>query len=390
MEPRSPRTGRRQFGSVRKLPSGRWQVRYRDRIGASITAPQTFPTKSEAGRYLAMVEADLARGTYLDPRGGRITLGAWAEERLGRPGKRAHSVARDRQALEEFGRTLGSMPLAAITPMHVQSVVDQRSQVAKPSTVARDFSALRAALNAAVDADLIGRSPARRVRLPRVERVERQGLSPEELARLAGAVPPRYRALVLTAGVLGLRWGESVALRLRDVDFLRRTLTVAQTVEELAGHVRIVSDAKTRQSLRTLAVPPFLIEEIARHITSFRSDDSSDLDALVFVGPRGAILRRNFCARILRPALVRAGLDPTRTFHWLRHDALSALVDVNVHPRVMQGRAGHATAKLTLERYSHVSDAADRGAADALEARFAPVMGGSSQSPAESPDRKVN
>lgn len=68
------------------------------------------------------------------------------------------------------------------------------------------------------------------------------------------------------------------------------------------------------------------------------------------------------------------GLTLVRTFHWLRHDAMSALVDANVHPRVMQGRAGHATSKLTLERYSHVSDMADRAAAEALESLFGPAV----------------
>jgi hypothetical protein len=59
---------RRVFGSLRRLSSGRWQVRYRDLSGVM-----------HAARYLAMVEADLHRGAWADPKLGRITLAEWAK-----------------------------------------------------------------------------------------------------------------------------------------------------------------------------------------------------------------------------------------------------------------------------------------------------------------------
>ena len=192
-------------------------------------------------------------------------------------------------------------------------------------------------------------------------------MTPSDLERLAQAVPHRYRALILVAGVLGLRWGEAVALRVRDLDFLRRTVTVAQVIEEVAGHLEVVTDAKTTASLRTLTAPPFLVDELALHLASHRATARSEPDALVFVGPRGGVLRRRFGERILAPAVARAGIDPSLTFHALRHVAITAMVDAGVHPRVMQGRAGHATSKLTMELYAHVPDSADRQAAKALE-----------------------
>ena len=361
---------RRQFGRIRQLPSGRWQARYPLGDGELHMAPRTFPTKGDAARYLATVEADLARGQYIDPRLGMITLSQWAEQWLARPGKRANSVARDRQALEAFLRDLGGRPLASITPMHIQGVVDARARVVAPATLARDFSALRAVLNAAVDADVIGRSPARKTALPRSRPPRRVSVSPEELEELAREVPARYRALVLMAGVLGLRWGEAVGLRLRDIDFLRRTVSVGQIVEETAGHLTIVTGAKTAAGLRTLSVPSFLVEELARHLRDHRQGVAGDLDALVFVGPRDGTLRRRFAERTFAPAVARAGLDPSLTFHGLRHAAITTMVELGVHPRVMQGRAGHATSKLTMELYAHVPDSADREAAERLDQHY--------------------
>lgn len=366
---------RRRFGRIRRLPSGRWQVRYPDGSGRDVTAPTTFATKSDAARWLVTIEADIARGQHVDPAGRRLTFEAWAEQWLKRPGKRANSLARDRQALTVFMPVLGSRTLPSITPMDVQAIVDERGSHVSPATLRRDVAALRAVLNAAVDADLLARSPARRVRLPRVRPPERVTLGPAELIRLADAVPARYRALVLVGGVLGLRWGEAIGLRVCDIDFMRRTVTVTQVVEEVAGQIGIVvGEAKSTDSLRTVAAPGFLIEELARHLAEHQADVAGDREALVFVGPRGGLLRRRFAERTFKPAVERAGLDPSITFHGLRHVAMSILVDENVHPRVMQSRAGHASSRLTLELYAHVTGGADLDAADALESRFRPAL----------------
>ena len=176
------------------------------------------------------------------------------------------------------------------------------------------------------------------------------------------AVPQHYRALVLTGAVLGLRWSEAVGLRVRDVNFSAGTLTVAQTVEELAGAVRIVPYGKTRTSLRSMALPPFLLAVLEEHA---RTRSHAGPTALLFVGPQFGILRRNFVKRVLRPACERAGLPPL-TFHALRHIAITAMAEAGVPYNVTQARAGHATAKMTLEVYSHRSTAADRTAANAL------------------------
>ncbi len=367
---------RRQFGRIRQLPSGRWQARYAVDGGELRTAPCRFPTKGDAARYLATIETDLARGQYIDPRLGMVTLWEWAEQWLARPGKRANSVARDRQALEAFLKDLGGRPVASITPMHVQGVVDVRAKLVSPATLARDFSALRAVLNSAVSADIIGRSPARKIALPRPRPPRRVGLRPDELEKLASEVPGRYRALVLMAGILGLRWGEAVGLRIRDIDFLRRTVTVSQVVEETAGHIAVVRGAKTDAGLRTLSAPAFLVDELARHLAEYRQILAGDPEGLVFVGPRGGILRRRFAERTFAPAVTRAGLDHSLTFHGLRHAAITTMVELGVHPRVMQGRAGHATSKLTMELYAHVPEAADRQAAEQLDTFYRQAVRG--------------
>ncbi|MGH9107320.1 MAG: tyrosine-type recombinase/integrase, partial [Acidimicrobiales bacterium] len=135
---------------------------------------------------------------------------------------------------------------------------------------------------------------------------ERSTLTLEELDRLAEAVPGEYRALMLMAGVLGLRWSECAGLRVEDVDFLRRTLRVRQTIAEVEGRL-IVADTKSRSSSRTLSVPAFLVEEVAEHLASHRA--GAGPDDLVFTSPEGGPLRRYFAERVFIPAVKLAGID---------------------------------------------------------------------------------
>lgn len=134
--------------------------------------------------------------------------------------------------------------------------------------------------------------------------------------------------------------------------------------------LRIVAEAKSASGIRTMSAPAFLVEELAEHVRRFRAEVAGDGGALLFVGSRGGVLRRRFAERTFKPAVMRAGLDPSLTFHGLRHAAITTMVELGVHPRVMQGRAGHATAKMTMELYAHVPEEADRRMAEALDSHY--------------------
>jgi integrase len=107
-----------------------------------------------------------------------------------------------------------------------------------PATVRTNYGVLRAVLVAAVEADLIGRSPCRGIRLPIEDRRRApRFLGAEELHRLAAAMPIDYWPMVYVAGVLGLRWSEVAGLRVGRVDFLRRSVSVVETVAEVEGRL---------------------------------------------------------------------------------------------------------------------------------------------------------
>lgn len=81
-DPVSGRAGRCGFGAIRKLPSGRYQMRYLAPDGLYRSAPQTFATRTDADRFLAKIQADMDRGSWIDPDLGRVTLHAYADRWL--------------------------------------------------------------------------------------------------------------------------------------------------------------------------------------------------------------------------------------------------------------------------------------------------------------------
>jgi integrase len=365
---------RRSFGTIRKLGSGRFQVRYRNSTGRMVPGPGTFATKGDAQRWLATAEADQLRGTFVDQRGLWLTFDEWAEEWLAaKPGQRAATLARDRAAIRtHFSPAIGQLALPAVTPGHIRSiVVAMQAAGLSPKSVRTYVGTLQAIFGAAVDSDLLARSPVRprTLGLAAARRPERPTLNAEELLRLADAMPPRYRVLALLAGTVGLRWGEAIGLRASDVDFLRRRLSVRQTVEEVSGHVRVVAATKSEAGKRTFALPAFLVDELAAHLTKHRP--AADPEDLVFLGPKSGILRRSFEARVFKPAVEAAGLPENLTFHGLRHVATTLMITNNEHPKVIQHRLGHADPAMSLGVYGHVPDDLDQAAAERLDATFA-------------------
>ena len=84
---------RRRFGWLRKLPSTRWQASYLGPDGHRRVASSTFRTKSEAQRWLSLVEAELTRGQWIDPERQRATVEEFGKRWISeRPGLRPRTV----------------------------------------------------------------------------------------------------------------------------------------------------------------------------------------------------------------------------------------------------------------------------------------------------------
>jgi integrase len=188
--------------------------------------------------------------------------------------------------------------IGAITQPDVQTWVAQlTARGFAPATVVNAYQLLGRTLTAAVNADMIPRSPCRAVRLPRIEREEMRFLNPAEVAGLAGAIGPRYRALVLLGAYGGLRMGELAGLRRSRVDLVRGTVDIAEIVVEVHGQL-YTGPPKTRAGRRTVGLPRAVVEELAAHMGPV-----GPADAYVFTAEKGGVLRTsNFRIKVWLPA----------------------------------------------------------------------------------------
>jgi integrase len=136
-----------------------------------------------------------------------------------------------------------------------------------------------------------------------------------QVAALAQAIHPRFRALVLVAAYAGLRWGELVGLRVKRVDLLHQRITGAEQATEIDGHFTW-GPPKTEAGRRTVTLPTMAAAALAEHLAAYGQRGP---DGLVFTSTEGGLLRRsNFNRRVWRPATRAVGLDGLR-FHDLRH-----------------------------------------------------------------------
>jgi integrase len=224
------------------------------------------------------------------------------------------------------------------------------------SSVQRTHGLLSQMLDLAVRDRRLPANPAKRVKLPRKLPKARRFLTADQVEALVVECDP-YGLVVRFLAYTGLRWGEMAALRVRDVDPLRRRMLIARSVTEDNG--RLIFDTTKTGEERTVPLPRFLAEQITASFAGKGPDD------LVFQGTRGGVLRNgNFNRRTFGPAAIAIG-EPRLTPHGLRPTAASLAIAAGGNVKVVQQMLGHATASMTLDLYGHLfpdqlDDVADR------------------------------
>jgi integrase len=193
-------------------------------------------------------------------------------------------------------------------------------------------------------------------------------LTPDEFDQLIQAVPERYRLMVATFIETGMRWGELVALRPRHIDFLRRTLTVEETIVEISkthsptGQRFIPKPYPKDNEPRTFGVRQDWLDAIAEHITA----DQIGRDDLLFTTKVGTPISRNSLrTHVWLPAVKASGIDYQVRIHDLRHAHASWLLAGGSDLKSVMDRLGHAQIQ-TTQKYLHALPDADQRNLDAL------------------------
>jgi integrase len=352
---------RRHFGSVRKLPSGRWQVSYWHE-GQRHVAPHTFGTKGDAHSYLAGVEADVVRGGWLDPSLGQVTLVTWSERWLsGRTDLRPATRAKYRHMLDRHVLpVLGKYELSKLRPSSVRDwYMDMRKQYA---TTADDaYRMLRAILTTAVTDQMIARNPCQVKGAGQARSVERPVASVAELAAAVDATPECHRLALLLPAWCQLRRGEVLGLQRRDVDLLHGRIRVERAVvRPMVGEV-VVGPPKTKAGQRSIAVPSNVLPVLKTHLDRFVGPEP---DAWLFTSSNGGPMVPSTVNRVWQRARQAIG-RPDLHYHDLRHSGLTWSAASGASVAELMRRGGHANPTAAL-RYQHATEDRDRVIADAL------------------------
>ncbi|WP_242454080.1 tyrosine-type recombinase/integrase [Bailinhaonella thermotolerans] len=355
---------KRRFGRVRALPSGRFQARYPGPDGIDRPAPYTFASKKDAEKWLVLKEAEITEGRWTDPDAGKVRFETFAQDWVNeRAGLRPRTVQLYKGLLR-----LHLLPTFAdktIAEINVGGVRKWRTRLLDagtgPVTVAKAYRLLKAILNTAVDDGLIPRNPCRIKGAGKEESPERPVLTLAQVFALADAIAPRFRALVLLAVFSSLRWGELVALRRRHLDTATGTIRVEVTAVEIGRGGLVLGPPKSDAGKRVVTVPAMLFPELRAHLATYAQKGD---EGLIFVGPKGAMLRRGNFAKIWKQATEDAKIQGFH-FHDLRHTGNHLASQSGASLRELMARMGHASTRAALI-YQHRTAERDRAIAQEI------------------------
>lgn len=359
----------RQFGNIRRLPSGRYQARYRGPDGKMRSAEQTFLRKSDASRWLTLKEAEIKRGDWLAPELSAVMFrdyaADWLRDRVLKI--RTHELYDGllrNHLLPTFGAvSLGAIDEAAVRRWRKDRLVAGRdaSRQFGPVTVAKAYRLFHAIFETAVDDRLVRRNPCRIDGAGKEDSPERTVISVPEVFAIANALPVRYRALAMLATFAGLRWGELVALRRASIDLEQCEIRIVETTAELDRGDLLPEPPKSRAGRRTVNFPAELADELSWHLERFAEPGEQ---GLVFVGPKGAPLRRSNFRPVWNSACAKAELAGLH-FHDLRHVGGTLAATTGASLRELMARLGHSSTRAALI-YQHATRDRDKAIALAL------------------------
>lgn len=236
-------------------------------------------------------------------------------------------------------------------------------------TINKALSLLGTLFNIAQENERVHHQPVKNVMLPKQSDPDDddfdddvQVLSLDEQRRLIAAANGGFRVLLLTALGTGLRQGELLGLKWKDIDLGAGRLSVRRQYTRGA-----FAQCKTKNARREIPLPPSLVHELKQWKLACPRVEGHSVD-LVFPNSLGKPeSATNLRKRQFYPTLRRAKLRQVR-FHALRHTYVSSLIANGVQNiKRLQMLLGHSSATITLDTYAHLLPDSDDGVAAAAE-----------------------
>lgn len=352
----------------------RYCVRWRDQSRRD--RRKSFSKKTDADRFALKIRTDLERGHYIDPDASKQSLRAVAEQWLKGAEHRPMTVeGAERQFRLHVYPYLGDRAVGSLKRGDIEAWLKDRRKVLAESSAGIVYGRLKAVLTYAVHNDMIPKNPCAGIKAPSARRREMHPLSPEVIAALVAAAPPRYRAMVLLAAGSGLRYGELVGLERDHIDLEKGEVHVRQQAVRLTSGDPYIGPPKTDHSYRTVPLAKSVQEAMREHVRRFPPVAVELLDLtdprrphkrtadLVFANGKDRALNGGGWSRVWASTVKRANealaatgsaVPPGTSLHDLRHTYASLLIAHRESVKTVQRRLGHAKPSVTLDVYVHL------------------------------------
>lgn len=389
---------------------------------------RSFPDKQlgTARAWLAKAQADAAKGEFVDPRDGSISLREYVEKHWwpARTGDPATLETVSRRVRNQIVPYLGSTPLRMIKVETLRNWLKELEGVISPGTAVTVWQYLNNILDCAVDDERIPKNPcrARTIKAPSKPPNKARAWTRDRVVAVQQALPAEFRILVDIGVGAGLRQGEAFALSAEDVDFEAGVIHVRRQVRSV--HSRLVFSLPKGSKTRTVPLSDHLGDRLRRHMAAFPAtpvtlpwkdprEPQTKVEArerapqthrLLAVNTRGRPIRANMWnAAYWKRALHAAGVigeprrrprkdgrgrgdvvfesSPEHGFHCLRHTFASVQLDSRENPVAVSKWLGHADAAITLRVYGHFLPEADGRGRKAMDAWFADLAESSPGAP---------
>jgi integrase len=381
------------YREVNRAGGKAWEVRWRE---GSTFKQRTFPTEGAAAEFvveLKLTKRDTGSTAHMARLGKRFR--DVAEDSLAASAARLKSKTAEGYASAYrlyIYPTFGERRINSITSMEIERwLADMQTRLAprtgerySSASIHGAYVALSKVFAYALKHRLIAANPCTVVDKPRIEHTEPIFLEPEEVAAVAAELDAAhpYGLIVRFAAYTGLRAGELAALRVRDVNLMRRHVEVRRTVQRTKGGWTL-GTPKSARSVRDVPLPGFLVQELTEYLAGHphRADPSAALWPGRLQGGHGANRNavdwsRPFDVSSLyryyfKPTLSKLGIRSAR-WHDLRHFYASVCAHAGVDIRKVSRWMGHANINTTDSIYTHLfngSATEDMDRLDTLAAR---------------------
>lgn len=256
--------------------------------------------------------------------------------------------------------------------------LEQKEGGLSPKTIRHIHQVIKGSLDQAVKERFLQVNPAAAVKLPKLLKKEMKTLNIDQVKKFLETVSnnkyyKRYYAAYLLELYTGLRRGELLGLRWKDIDFKNYTIKVVQQLVKV-GTTHILRELKTESSQnRVIAITDDVIQALKEHKKNKASEyeligyDEKNIkkmlsEGLVFTNELGNMLQPRNLLRNFKGALKAAGIEIIR-FHDMRHTFALLSLQQGVDIKTLQSDLGHESIETTLDRYGHVNEEMKRDAA---------------------------